>query len=81
MSDTPPTKEQLKKEKQRLVDNITNIEGMSYAQVEEYRAKIGLSAAKDRVKHFLIKACNLREAQIYNSEKLLAVYGDMDDFN
>lgn len=81
MKNTSLTKEELKQEKQKLTDNITNIDVMSYAQVDNFRIKIALSTVRDQVKHFLIKACNLRQAQIYNRQQLMAVHGDMDDFN
>jgi len=75
------TKEQLLKEKDRLIKNLHNIETMSVDEVNEFKAKVYRSTARERVKHHLLKACNLRLAQIENRHILMAEHGDMSDFN
>jgi hypothetical protein len=75
------TKEALLKEKDRLIENLKNIDTMSADKVSEFKAKVYRSTARDRVKYHLLKACNLRLAQIDNRHKLMATHGDMSDFN
>jgi len=80
---TPPplTKEQLNKEKKRTMDNIERIETMTAEEIVSFKCQIGMSRARDQVKDFLYRACNLKLAQIDNRKKLMAVNGDLDDFN
>jgi len=79
---TDSKKQDIQKEKDRLIKNIHIIDSLyEVDKLEEWKAKIYRSTASDRVKHLLLKACNLQLSKIANRRDLMARDGDLDDFN
>jgi hypothetical protein len=75
------TKEQLDEEKTRTMANIEDIYAMSAEAVMEFKQKISMSTARPKVKEWLYAACDDRLMQLNDRQQLMAVNGDMDDFN
>ncbi len=82
---TPPPskqKQDIQKGKDRLIKNLHIIDSLyEVDKLEEWKANIHMSAAPDKVKHFLLEACDLQLAKMANREALMVVHGDIDDFN
>ena len=67
-------------EKARLIANIKRIEQMTRAEeVRDFKAKVLSSKATERVKHFLLKACDTQADIIHAKADCMAVEGDMND--
>ena len=67
-------------EKDRLIANIKRIEQMTRAEeVRDFKAKVLNSKASERVRHFLLKACDKQADIIHAKADCMAENGDMDD--
>ena len=67
-------------EKDRLIANIKRIEQMTRAEeVRDFKAKVLSSRATERVKYFLLKACDTQLDIIYGKADCMAANGDIDD--
>jgi len=69
------------KEKAQITKNINAIFSMSAEEVMAFQQKISLSTARPQVKQWLYEACDSRLARLNGRAELMAVNGDMGDFN
>jgi len=67
-------------EKERLIANIKRIEQMRRAEeVRDFKAKVLSSTATERVKYFLLKACDAQLGILDARADCMAENGELDD--